>query len=124
MQDREAFISCIREQAVELRSIEDGWLNGYGKAPSDEGLDWMIEKFQILSVFRIPIPYLYPTESGGVQAEWSLNQREISLEIDLDKKIADWHDLDLDTDVVIERPVNCERLEDWFWILERLKDAV
>ena len=122
--ERENFISRIREQVVEMRSMKDGWLNGSGKAPSDEGLDWMIEKFRILTVFGSPVPYLYPTESGGVHSEWSLDQREISLEIDLEKKTAYWHDLDLDTDEVIERPVNCEHSGDWGWIANQLKDAV
>ena len=38
----------------------------------------------------LPLPHLYPTPEGGVQAEWTLGSWEISLEITLSSLAADY----------------------------------
>lgn len=43
------------------------------------------------------MPWIYPTAEGGVQLEWRSGSREISLDIDLDRKVGEWHRLDLST---------------------------
>lgn len=73
----------ISAQIYDLRQLKDGWLEGQGKAPSKEGLDWLSQAFDKHYSGDLPLPYLYPTEPGGVQAEWSLGRNEITLEIDL-----------------------------------------
>ena len=82
----------------ELRSMEDGWLDGYGKAPDHRGLDWLTRTFERNYPDDLPLPYTYPTPEGGVQMEWSLNSNDISLEIDLFTHIGEWHHFDMNTD--------------------------
>lgn len=41
----------------------------------------------------LPPPCIYPTESGGLQTEWSLTRDEISIEVDLTSRRAFWHAL-------------------------------
>ena len=73
----------ISVQIDDMRLLKDGWLEGQGKAPSKEGLSWLSQAFDKHYSGDLPLPYLYPTEPGGVQAEWSLGRNEITLEIDL-----------------------------------------
>ena len=53
----------------ELRSMQDSWLEGEGKASPHSGLDWLSDAFQSQYPDDIPLPYTYPTFEGGVQCE-------------------------------------------------------
>lgn len=90
----------IHPRLDEFRSLEDGWLEGHGVAPPASGLDWFAEAFERGYADDLPVPYLYPTESGGVQLEWSMSPFEASLEIDLAERRGEWHCLNMDTDEV------------------------
>lgn len=67
----------------ELAELNPGWLDGKGLALDRKGLQALTRDFDNYFDPALPLPYLYPTAEGGVQAEWSINQWEISLEIDL-----------------------------------------
>lgn len=67
----------------ELAELPPGWLDGKGLALDKDGLQALARDFDNWFDPVLPLPYLYPTAEGGVQAEWSVNQWEISLEIDL-----------------------------------------
>ena len=88
----------ISAQIYDLRQLKDGWLEGQGKAPSKEGLDWLSQAFDKHYSGDLPLPYLYPTEPGGVQAEWSLGRNEITLEIDLTEHSGYFHALYMEDD--------------------------
>ena len=46
----------------ELRGMQDGWLEGDGKAPPHSGLDWLSGAFAKRGYpDDIPLPYTYPT---------------------------------------------------------------
>ena len=110
----------ILRQIAELRLVEDGWLEGEGKAPSDEGLDWLLGTISRHFPNDSPPPHLYPTETGDVQAEWSLESREITLEVNLDTHSGEWHVLDLRSGQVEERIVDCDSGDDWKWLVEQI----
>lgn len=71
----------------ELRNIKDGWLEGHGKAPSLDGLDWITEFFKNVYPPDLTYPFLYPMEDGGVSAEWEVGDKEIVVEIDIDNRL-------------------------------------
>ena len=77
----------------ELRQLKDGWLEGSGLAPRSEHLDWFAAAFERHYPDDLPLPRIYPTESGDLQAEWSLARDEVSLEINLSSHQASWHAL-------------------------------
>lgn len=112
----------IRDQLHSMRSLKDGWLDGGGIAPCSEGLDWLAEAFGRYYPEDSPRPYLYPTEEGGVQAEWSLAHQRISLEINLESRYGDWFSLDLETDKADERQLRCDKPSDWQWLVRRIQD--
>lgn len=82
----------------QMATLKDGWLDGKGHAPDKDNLTWLADMFDAYFNGDLPLPYLYPTAEGGVQAEWSMNGREISLEIDLEKKLAEFQALNLKDD--------------------------
>ena len=81
----------------ELRELENGWLDGEGVAPDPEFLDWLSATFDRLYPDELPLPYIYPTIEGGVQAEWSLSAHEVSLSIDSDSRAGERHVLNTST---------------------------
>ena len=121
----------VRARLNSLRDMEDGWADGmqaakdwgtgYGKAPSHSGLDWLSSKFESFYPSNAPLPYLYPTPEGGIQAEWSLNKNEISLEVDLVTHAAEWHCIDLITRASELRELDMENPNDWFWLTMKIQ---
>lgn len=81
----------IHDQIESLRNLKPGWLNGSGEAIPRPGLDWVEGVLhRLIASGPVPIPYIYPTEDGNIQVEWS------SLYID---PAADYMDLDVFFDV-------------------------
>ena len=111
----------IGRQIDELRVLEDGWLDGEGRAPSKAGLDWLLGVFGTHYPDDAARPYFYPTEAGGVQAEWPLGSREAELEIDLETHVGEWHVLDMKSGESQERTLHCDREEDWLWLIEQIR---
>ena len=109
-------------QLDELRLLQDGWLDGDGKAPSSDGLEWLNEAFECNYPDEIPLPHLYPTETGGVQAEWSLKPNEISLDLNLETHVGEWHALNLTSDDISERTLNFDDDADWRWLVNRIRN--
>ena len=107
----------------EFRDMKDGWLEGEGVAPSLEGLDWLAAGFDRHFPNDLPLPYLYPTPEGGVQAEWSLSENEISLEVDLVTHQGTWHRLEMNTHA---DDVQELKLDDngWAWIVAEIRKMV
>ena len=118
----------ISGQINDLRQIEDGWADWMqdepgsdcGKAPSHAGLDWLTNGFESHYPHSAPLPYIYPTPEGGVQAEWSLGPQSISLTIDLTTHLGEWHRLDVRTITDDARELNLDDAKDWEWLVEEI----
>ena len=126
MDDQLISATDINLQLNDLRDLKHGWASGlqtalawgsaYGRAPSHEGLDWMVGQFNQFYADNLPRPRLYPTSSGGVQAEWQNESYDASLEIDLESRSAEWHCLNLNTKVSIMRDLDLDNAESWEWL--------
>ena len=88
----------VSAQIDDLRRLKDGWLDGHGTAPASDGLDWLDRAFNRHYPDDLPLPHLYPTAPGGVQAEWTLGPNEITLEVDLDRRSGYFHVLQVEDD--------------------------
>ena len=104
----------------ELRNIKDGWLDGYGKAPDHQGLDWFSQSFQRYYPDDLQLPHIYPTPEGGIQAEWSLATYESSLEVDLSNRTGEWHSLDVSTNDSTLLNLNLGAADDWDWFTREI----
>ena len=111
----------IGSQLDQLRLLKDGWLEGEGLSPTETGLDWLENAFDRHFPDEAPLPHLYPTEAGGVQAEWSIGQIEITLELNLDTHSGEWHALDTKTGKVGERILDCDDSNDWEWLVDQVQ---
>ena len=111
----------IREQLQKLRKLQDGWLDGEGRAPDRAGLDWLSSAFDQQFPSDLALPYMYPTPEGHVRAEWSLPPHEISLEIDLEDDSGEWHHLNLETDKGETRSLDLDDTAEWGWVSKSVR---
>ncbi len=111
----------ISARLDEFRLMEDEWLDGGGLAPNHAGLDWLANTFASHYPASGQLPYTYPTPEGGVQFEWSLGPREISLEIDLSSHTGMWHCLDLTTDATEAMNLDLNTPNAWNWLADQIQ---
>lgn len=78
----------IDSRLDEIRALSEGWLDGKGHIPDSDQLDWFANEFGNRYDPDLPLPWLYPTPEGGLQAEWSGPTTEATMEIDLAQKEA------------------------------------
>ena len=81
------------DRIEEIRQLKHGWLDGAGLALRSDHLDWFVAAFERHYPDDLPLPRIYPTESGDLQVERSLPRDEISIEIDLASRRAIGHAL-------------------------------
>jgi hypothetical protein len=110
----------IRSRLEELQGLEDGWLEGRGIAPKATELEWFADAFEQRLPTDLQLPRLYPTEMGGLQAEWGSDSSDISLEIDLQSRMGFWHLLMLSDGTDASRDLNLDSDEDWKWLASQL----
>lgn len=114
----------VAARLEELKLLKNGWLEGEGRAPKSEQLDWLAEVFDSFYPGELPTPYLYPTPEGGVQAEWTSGDWEASLDIDLGKQKSSWHLLNIVTDEELEAEFDLTKPEDWVELAKLVREIV
>ena len=105
----------------DLRGMRDGWLEGGGLAPKSAGLDWLSDAFARHYPDDAPLPYTYPTFEGGISMEWSVENNEVMLEIDIDAHSAEWHWFDRESADEFERALNMDEAADWEWMASEIR---
>lgn len=63
----------------ELASLTPGWLDGEGERPDRHVLERARRVLADLLTFEVPRARVFATLEGGVQAEWSIEGREVSV---------------------------------------------
>ena len=117
------FHACLDE----FRNMQDGWLEGDGKAPPHSGLDWLSDAFRRGYPDDIPLPYTYPTFEGSVQCEWTIGQFYIEIEIDLNTRKGDWIRFDENSDFSVFEDEEILNLDDpgaWDWMAAKIRDSL
>ena len=112
----------IRKQISNLGKLEDGWLDGTGKACDLTGLANLGEQLVRHYPLYAPELRLYPTGDGNVQAEWWIGRYNAILEVFLDGgSPAEWSDFNLESKSEKVRLVNINDEQDWEWVVRRLQ---
>ena len=111
----------VRARLDELRDMRDGWFEGQGVAPSQDGLDWLAACFERSYPDDLRLPYIYPTFDGGIQAEWSFPLREIDLEVDLSTHQANLYNLDLQSEDDEITSLNLDDKAVWAWLVSEIR---
>ena len=112
----------ISDRLDYLATVEDGWIEGRGVALDRSGLLWLDHKMASHYVGTdLPLPFLCPSESGGVIGEWALERHTCMIEIDLDARTGSWVDVDMETgDGIDEQILDLDSADDWQWLTDRL----
>ncbi len=97
----------------EIAELEDGWLNGEGIGPDKKALQWFAETFDDNYEGALPLPLIFPTLEGGIQAEWSNLSIDISLKVNLLDKTAYFHSLNLENGEAFENTFSLTDIEGW-----------
>lgn len=106
----------------ELRTLSAGWLDGVeGEPPSASGLDWLMRELEDHYPEDLPLPWIFPTAAGGVQAEWSLAGSEVSLDVDLNRRSGCLHILDAATGDDQEVQLDLSSGAGWRQLFQRLQ---
>ena len=111
---------AVDAQLDDLGTLRDGWLDGDGTALDRAGLKWFSAMFGELYPTDLPLPHLYPTPVGGLQAEWSLRGCEIDLEVDLKTHDGTWDESGPGDDAY-ELELNLDDGNDWMRFGKRLR---
>lgn len=101
------------EQIENLKKLEDGWYDGYGKAPTIEGLQWLNDRLDIYLDMDLTTPAIFPSFEGGVHIEFIENRNDISIDINLISKQASLSYLNLDTQEDDDVEYDLNNHQDW-----------
>ena len=74
----------------EFKGVENGWLDGEGIAPSQDGLDWMIGAVKTQFPAEEMPTRCYLTRDGRVRLEWSTRGTFMRLQVDLRLHTGGW----------------------------------
>jgi hypothetical protein len=77
-------VAAIDSRFRELAGLTQGWLDGEGAPLATAALEGARATVAELLRREAPVPRLYPTLEGGVQAEWAVGDYEISLTFEPD----------------------------------------
>ena len=112
----------ISDRLEYLSTVEDGWFEGRGVALDRAGLLWLDQRMADHYVATdLPLPFLYPSESGGVIGDWSLENFVCGIEIDLTARTGSWFDVNREThEGIDERILDLDSADGWQWLVERL----
>ena len=111
----------IAKQIEKLQDLEYGWLTGDEPALDKDGLAWLGHTLKSRIKFTAQtLPHLYPTESGGVQAEWRIGDIAADLEINLDTRQAVWGWSNLSSKDYGERELDLNSEDAWQWLTKEL----
>ena len=105
----------------ELRAMKDGEYDGFGSAPSHEGLDWLSNTFEIYYPDDLPLPNTYPTPEGGLEMEWSEGLQTIIFGIDLATHEGEWLQFDKSSDSELSQELNLDTSEGWQWVSSQIR---
>ncbi len=112
---------CARLE--ELRLLKDNWLEGQGRAPPPGGIDWLSQTLGQRYPDDLALPRVYPTVEGGIQAEWSIEPNEITLQIDLTSHQGQWYVLNMQTDLEETDAFNLDDSKDWERLITRIRQT-
>lgn len=81
--------------------------------PRTEDVAWIGAKLRENWLDDMPVPFIFPTEYGGLNIEWYVGHAEHSLEIDFENHTGMWAWWDSKSGQVYERTLNLKQDGDW-----------
>jgi hypothetical protein len=116
--------SQINSRLEQLSALNDGWLDGSGIAPDTNALQNLGSLFQSHYDKSLPIPYIYPTADGGLQLEWSPEDWEATLELNLQTFDGDYQALKLSDGTSREECVTLGNPDGWLRLNQLIRQTL
>ncbi|MCU0402317.1 MAG: hypothetical protein MUE75_15145 [Algoriphagus sp.] len=108
----------------EFLNLRDGWFDGeQGLSFDPNGLAWLGNTFD--SNFNneaFPLPASFPTLNGNVQFEWAINGYQLSLEVFLKEKQADFYAYNVQTKDEKEEKLDLSQNEGWIQLNKLMQE--
>jgi hypothetical protein len=86
-----------------LRLLQDGWLEGGGKAPASMHLNALMNEMVRVFPAHLEYPAVVPTEDGNVVFEWTRPQARIELEVNFADQQLELYATNLKTHEFVEQ---------------------
>ena len=104
----------------ELSKLKDGWYNSDGIAPDKRGLIAFEKMFDDWFDEKAPLPAIFPTVEGNIQLEWTINSKEISLEVNLKNFSSQMMSIDSGTKKLLEEILDLNIESNWNLLTQHL----
>ena len=89
--------AAIRPRLAELVAIVPGWLDGEGLPLAAAAVPWLADWLEARVAEGVPVPHLYLTTDGWLQAEWDVGRLGCEMTMDPESHRAEWWDFDAET---------------------------
>ncbi len=106
----------IADRLTDFSALKDGWLEKGAIAPDPDRLNWLSTTFYHNFPPGAPRPHIFPTANGGIRMEWSLENQQFILEINLATHAGEWLWFDRASDREHEKQLNLNEPQAWQWI--------
>ncbi|MCO5250955.1 MAG: hypothetical protein M9949_05990 [Candidatus Kapabacteria bacterium] len=114
----------LSSRLTELSFLKSGWLDGeIGNAIDKDGLEWLIEAFETnYNSEALPLPATFPTPEGNIQFEWSVNDYEVSLKVEIPTKKAEFYAIQITTESETAHDLDLDKPEAWIMLNQLMMD--
>lgn len=83
-------LTSLQRQTELLAALDNGWYAESSRKYDPAELQWLTTLLgSAMAAFKLPTPYVYPTPEGRVRAEWSTNDSEVVVNVDLRGRTAE-----------------------------------
>ena len=107
-----------------LTNLQDGWLEGGGKAPEHERLTGLMNEMVRVFPADLEYPAVMPTEDGNVVFEWIRPHARIELEVNFAGGQLELYASNLKTDQFVEKTYPQNGWTHWCRALEYVKTLI
>ena len=107
----------------ELRDTREGWPDG-DKIPDAAGLDWLSGGFVGHYPNDLPWPNTFPTPDGGIEADWSLGDASLLMEVDLNRHTGHALFFYDGADDQLELGLNLDNARDWTRLCQQIRQPL
>lgn len=84
----------IPRRLAELAALSPGWVNGEGRPLPEGAVPWLCEWLQARAAEGMPVPYLYLTVEGELEAEWDVGRLGCEMTMGPESRRAKFWDFD------------------------------
>lgn len=103
----------LADQIEELANLQDGWLDGQGKAPDRDQLAWATDRLVSTFPEDLPFPLTGPTPEGGLFLEWIQKSWRVSAELLLPGHQCELQATNTETSETADKDCNLDQPAEW-----------